>query len=144
MFLIDAQVNDYEEVQCDPRNATQCVGKITAHITAAEEGVGREDSCWRASVVAALGRTVNDGRTVNVRFPAYSLSTTVRGEGMPMKGGGKGDLVVHLFCNLAELAAAARNWGRILYYIAMTWLFLTNPTIAIFLFMGMNALRAQG
>ena len=51
VFLIDANVNDYEEVQCDPHNNTGCVGKITAHVTAATMGL--------SAFVAIQGRAMS-------------------------------------------------------------------------------------
>merc|ERR1719217_1838751 len=40
VFLIDAQVNDYEEVRCEPGTAV-CEGSITAHLQA--KNMGLED-----------------------------------------------------------------------------------------------------
>jgi len=84
-----------------------------------------------------------DGRSVPVRLEPFSFRAVVAREGMPSKHG-KGELVVHVFANWAELLVAARSWGRILMYLVGLWLFLTNPTLAIMLFFGYNTLRGAG
>ena len=83
-----------------------------------------------------------DERRVRVRIPAFSLSVTVAGEGMPHKAG-PGDLVVHWLANKADVMGQVRQWGTILMGLLMLWLFLTNPTLAIMIFFGFNAIMRQ-
>ena len=45
---------------------------------------------------------------------------------------------VHLFLNLAEAQAALQGWVRILGYLGMLYLFLSNPSLAMMLMFGYN------
>lgn len=90
-----------------------------------------------------------DGRRLRVPFAPFALRAVVRGEGMPYKETdvsgarimAKGELVVHLFADLGEATAQAKSWLRVLMMVAVLWLFLMNPTMAIMLFLGFQALR---
>ena len=93
-----------------------------------------------------------DNRHVRATFAPFALRATVFGEGFPYKREAdatgrrtpdKGVLVVHLFFNWAELLDQSKAWGRIALYVAGLWLFLTNPTLVLMLFFGMNAVRQR-
>ena len=50
-----------------------------------------------------------DGRSLAVPLRAWALSARVKGEGMPVKGGGNGDMVVHLLLNIDDLRSQMRQ-----------------------------------
>ena len=90
-----------------------------------------------------------DGRRVTANFASMAFTCVVQREGMPFRSKdatgqlstGKGNLVVHLLCNWGNLLQQAQGWGRILIYILGFWLVLNNPSIAIMLVMGYNAMQ---
>ena len=54
--------------------------------------------------------------------------------------GGKGELVVHVLADWSELGNTLYGWGRVAVMVFTFWLFLPNPTLAIMLFFGINAM----
>ena len=83
-----------------------------------------------------------DGRSVRVTFAPFAFKALVPREGMPAKAG-KGDLIVHLFLNWPALIVQAKGWATTLMYVAMFYLFLQSPTMALGLFMAYNYISAQ-
>ena len=92
-----------------------------------------------------------DRRRINATFAPFALSCTVRREGMPFKStdatgsrtADKGDLVVHLLLNWSAALQQAQGWGRIAAYIAVFYLLLQNPMLAMMMFFGYRAMTGQ-
>jgi len=92
-----------------------------------------------------------DGRRLSVRLPPFTLAQTVVKEGMPFRETDavgqrvvrRGDLVVYLYVNWSEARGSIASWARTLMYIGGVYLFLTNTSAFMMLFMLYSFLRGR-